>query len=115
MFRALASVENKVCESGNHAVRLARYSRVIATQLGLKGEFLELIESAAPLHDIGKIGIPDRILFKPDRLTPREEEVDVHLRGGHAPGCGKEPETRGSSSFLRALNNRCGKDKMNVR
>lgn len=75
VFRVVGAVESKLDETLNHAVRLAKYSRAIATYLGYRGEFLELIESAAPLHDIGKIGIPDRILFTPDRLTPREEEL----------------------------------------
>jgi putative two-component system response regulator len=75
VFRLLAAVENKDDEAGNHVLRLAKYSRIIAENMGFKGEYVELIESAAPLHDIGKIGIPDRILLKPGRLTPKEFET----------------------------------------
>ncbi|MBI3480844.1 MAG: response regulator [Nitrosomonadales bacterium] len=62
-------------DTGNHIVRMARYSRLIAEQMGLEEERCELIEVAAPMHDIGKIGIPDHILLKPGRLTPDELEI----------------------------------------
>jgi two-component system response regulator RpfG len=54
---------------------MARYSRLIANGLGLGAEECELIEYAAPMHDIGKIGISDTILLKPGRLTPDEFKV----------------------------------------
>jgi len=59
-------------ETGHHVIRVGRYSGIIARQLGLDEEFVELIEHAAPLHDMGKVGIPDAILLKPDKLTPEE-------------------------------------------
>jgi two-component system response regulator RpfG len=62
-------------ETGNHIIRMARYSRLIANGLGLDAEECELIEYAAPMHDIGKIGISDTILLKPGRLTPDEFKV----------------------------------------
>src|SRR3954463_15859818 len=55
-------------ETGNHLIRMARYSRLIADTIGLSHEDAETVELAAPLHDIGKIGIPDGILLKPGRL-----------------------------------------------
>src|SRR3954462_1080078 len=55
-------------ETGNHLLRMSRYSRLIAAAIGLDREEAETIELAAPLHDIGKIGIPDHILLKPARL-----------------------------------------------
>ena len=62
-------------ETGNHVVRMGCYSRPIAEALGMTGEFAELLLLAAPLHDIGKIGIPDGILLKKGKLTPKEWEV----------------------------------------
>ena len=56
-------------ETGNHLIRMSRYSRLIADALGLEPEEAETIELAAPLHDIGKIGLPDHILLKADKLT----------------------------------------------
>jgi two-component system response regulator RpfG len=59
-------------ETGYHLIRMARYSRLIANAIGLERAEAETIELAAPLHDIGKIGIPDGILLKPGRLDPEE-------------------------------------------
>jgi putative two-component system response regulator len=62
-------------ETAHHLVRMANYCRMIAIGQGLPADVTELIYAAAPMHDIGKIGIPDHILLKPGRLTPHEEEV----------------------------------------
>jgi len=62
-------------ETGYHLIRMARYSRLIATALGLDADEAQTIELAAPLHDIGKIGIPDQILLKAGRLDPAEWEI----------------------------------------
>lgn len=59
----------------NHVVRVALYSGVIAMALGLSGGILEMLLLAAPLHDIGKIGIPRAILSKPGPLCPSEWAV----------------------------------------
>jgi len=59
-------------ETGRHVIRVGRYAGVIARRMGLEPSFVELIESAAPLHDMGKIGIPDAVLLKPGKLTPDE-------------------------------------------
>lgn len=70
--------------TGNHIRRMARYSVAIGAALGLPEETLDLLEYASPMHDIGKIGIPDAILLKPGRLTPAEREViQQHTRIGH--------------------------------
>lgn len=58
--------------TGYHVLRIAQYSRVMAQALGLAPSRCEDIELAAPMHDIGKVGIPDRILLKPGRLTGQE-------------------------------------------
>ena len=62
-------------ETGNHLIRMARYSRLIANAIGLERDEAETIELAAPLHDIGKIGTPDHILLKPGRHTPEEQVI----------------------------------------
>jgi two-component system response regulator RpfG len=62
-------------ETGYHLIRMARYSRLIATALGLEPDEGQTIELAAPLHDIGKIGIPDQILLKAGRLDAAEGEI----------------------------------------
>ncbi len=59
-------------ETGYHLIRMARYSRLIANAVGLERDEAETIELAAPLHDIGKIGIPDGILLKAGRLDADE-------------------------------------------
>ena len=65
-------------------MRMARYSRLIAEQLGLDPEICELIELASPMHDIGKIGIPDNVLLKQGPLNEGEWEVmKQHTIIGH--------------------------------
>ena len=75
-------------ETGSHLDRMSRYSRLIARAIAddyeLDDDYIEHIFMFSPLHDIGKIGIPDEILLKPDRLDESEAEV-MH---GHA-GLGK--------------------------
>ncbi|CAA7616017.1 HD domain-containing phosphohydrolase [Magnetospirillum sp. UT-4] len=66
-------------ETGSHLERMARYARLIALRLaprqGLTDEWVELLFQFAPLHDVGKIAVPDHILFKPGRLSPEEFAV----------------------------------------
>jgi two-component system response regulator RpfG len=71
-------------ETGFHLVRMARYSRLIVDAIGLEREEAETIELAAPLHDIGKIGIPDQILLKKDKLLGAElDTMRSHPLIGH--------------------------------
>lgn len=74
-------------ETGAHLERMARYARLIALRLaprrGLSDEWVEFLFQFAPLHDVGKIGVPDQILFKPGRLTIAEFEV---MKGHVAKG-----------------------------
>ena len=58
--------------TGNHIYRMARFSRLIAQEMGLSALECEEIELTAPMHDLGKIGIPDDILLKPGPLTQQE-------------------------------------------
>lgn len=74
-------------ETGGHLERMAHYSRLIARDLaadyGLSDEYIEHLYLFAPLHDIGKIGIPDSILLKPGSLTPEERELmNTHVQKG---------------------------------
>jgi two-component system response regulator RpfG len=75
LFRLAKAGEFRDLETGNHILRMAKYSRLIAEGMGLSQEQCELIEFAAPMHDIGKIGIPDHILLKPGKLDPQEFEI----------------------------------------
>jgi len=75
LFRLAKAGEFRDSETGNHILRMAKYSRLIAEEIGLNQEHCELIEFAAPMHDIGKIGIPDHILLKPGKLTAEEFEI----------------------------------------
>ncbi len=59
-------------DTGEHICRVGRYARIIGVELGLSTAVLDLLEAAAQLHDVGKIGIPDAILLKPGKLTPEE-------------------------------------------
>jgi len=75
IVRLSRAAEYRDEHTGNHILRVAHYSALIARKLGLNEEAVESILYAAPLHDIGKIGIPDQILLKPGPLTPEEWEV----------------------------------------
>ena len=62
-------------DTGNHIIRMSKYARLIAEELQLTAMECDEIEAAAPMHDIGKIGIPDHILLKPGSHTPEEMEI----------------------------------------
>lgn len=69
------SAEYRDDETGEHTRRVGHLSEGVAEELGISGERLHHIRRAAPLHDIGKIGIPDSILLKPGKLTSEEFRV----------------------------------------
>lgn len=75
LLRLARAGEYRDEETGNHVIRMAKYSRLIAEQLGFIRNDADIIEMAAPMHDIGKIGIRDDILLKPGKLTPEEFEI----------------------------------------
>ncbi len=62
-------------ETGEHVIRVGKYCRVIASQLGFDSDYCRQIELAAQLHDVGKIGIPDSVLLNPGKLSQAEFEV----------------------------------------
>ncbi|MDG2222913.1 MAG: response regulator [Rubripirellula sp.] len=72
-------------DTGHHVMRVGRYSALIAEELGFSKSAIDMIEQAAQLHDVGKIGIPDSILHKPGKLDPNEfaliqEHCDIGRR-----------------------------------
>jgi HD-GYP domain-containing protein (c-di-GMP phosphodiesterase class II) len=79
------AVDEKDPYTRGHSDRVTRYSVLIATEMGLKEEDVEKIRVSAQLHDVGKIGIEDRILKKPGALTPEEFEImKTHTTKGAA-------------------------------
>lgn len=72
IFRLTSASEYRDNETGAHIRRMSHYSAVIAQKMGLKEKTVETLLYAAPMHDIGKIGIPDKILLKPGKLNAEE-------------------------------------------
>lgn len=75
IFSMTRAAEKKDEDTGAHVHRISYYSREFARLLGLDAAFVDLIFFASPMHDIGKIGIPDHILLKQGPLTPDEWEI----------------------------------------
>ena len=75
VLRLAAAAEHRDPETALHIVRMGHYCRIIGKAAGLSEELQELLLSAAPMHDLGKIATPDRILLKPGKLTSPEFEV----------------------------------------
>jgi len=108
---AMASLaETRDNETGNHIRRTQHYVRALARKLkphprfraALDNETIELLFKSAPLHDIGKVGIPDRILLKPGKLTVEEFEVmKTHTTLGRDAILAAEKLLDTPSSFLR--------------
>jgi cyclic di-GMP phosphodiesterase len=83
--RLTTAAELRDEETGRHIGRIGRYAGVLARAMVMSNDFVDTITSASAMHDIGKIGIPDAILFKAESLTPEEFEViKMHtVIGGH--------------------------------
>ena len=75
IHRLSMAAEYKDMDTGEHIERMTRYSTVVARRMGLDESSIETIQYAAPMHDLGKIGIPDQILMKPGSLDPAEWEI----------------------------------------
>jgi putative two-component system response regulator len=91
------AAERRQPETHEHFVRLSLYSKIIGLKLGLTEEEAELVRLAAPLHDVGKLGIPDHILLKSGKLTDAEwETMKQHTV------MGAEILSNGASAILRA-------------
>jgi two-component system, response regulator RpfG len=84
IFRLGKAGEFRDEETGNHIIRMAKFSRLIAEELKLTDDEADMIELASPMHDIGKIGIPDHILLKPGELAADETiNMQRHPRIGY--------------------------------
>jgi putative two-component system response regulator len=83
IFAMARLVESRSPETGTHLERMREYCRIIGEELShwekykqeIDGEYVELLYLTSPLHDIGKVGIPDNVLLKPGKLTPEEFEI----------------------------------------
>jgi len=85
IIKLSAAAEYKDPESGNHIARVAHYSKCLAEHAGMDNKFQDQIFFAAPMHDIGKIGIPDRILLKQGPLSKDEWNImKSHTEIGYA-------------------------------
>ncbi|MFO7609899.1 MAG: DUF3369 domain-containing protein [Candidatus Krumholzibacteriia bacterium] len=81
-------VEKRSVETANHVLRVGEMARLLALRAGLDAETAAVLRLAAPMHDVGKVGIPDRVLNKPGRLTSAEFAVmRTHAVLGHAILC----------------------------
>lgn len=72
ILRLSRAAEYRDNDTGNHVIRMSHYARLIAQAGGQDEKFIELLYNAAPMHDVGKIGIPDNILLKPGKLDASE-------------------------------------------
>jgi putative two-component system response regulator len=75
VIRLSRAAEFRDPETGAHILRMAHFSQIIARGMGLSESDQYLLLEAAPMHDIGKVGIADKILLKPGRLEPEEFEI----------------------------------------
>jgi len=75
IYRLTLAAEYKDEETASHIKRVALYTRELAEAMGMDREFVDSIYHSSPIHDIGKVGIPDEILLKPGNLTPEESEI----------------------------------------
>jgi len=104
IFRLARASEYRDWETGAHIVRVSWYARIIALNLGLSEQEAEMIFRAAPMHDVGKIGIPDYILLKPSGLDDVEFGImKQHTTIGHGILGGSSSELLSLSASI-ALN-----------
>jgi len=84
VFTMGAIGESRSKETGNHVKRVAEYSKILALHYGLSSEQAEMLKQASPMHDIGKVAIPDAILNKPGRFDENERRImDTHATLGY--------------------------------
>ena len=84
VFTMGAIGESRSKETGNHVKRVAEYSKILALGMGMSEEEAELLKQASPMHDIGKVAIPDEILKKPARFTKSERKImETHAQLGY--------------------------------
>ncbi len=84
VFTMGAIAESRSKETGNHVKRVAEYSKLLAILYGLNEQEAEMLKQASPMHDIGKIAIPDAVLNKPGRFNTEERAImDSHAQLGY--------------------------------
>ena len=84
VFTMGAIGESRSKETGNHVKRVAEYSKIFALHYGLDEKEAEMLKQASPMHDIGKVAIPDNILNKPAKFTPEEfKKMQEHAQLGY--------------------------------
>ncbi len=98
IYTIMRAAEFRDEETGSHIKRISHYSREIAAKMGMEAQFVDTIYHASPLHDVGKIGVPDHILLKPGRHDPREWQIMMKhtTLGASILGMG-----RGASPYTR--------------
>lgn len=91
VFTMGAIGESRSKETGNHVKRVAEYSKLLAHYYGLDESEVEKIKQASPMHDIGKVAIPDAVLNKPGRFDEEERRImDTHAELGYSMLCHSE-------------------------
>jgi len=84
VFTMGAIGESRSKETGNHVKRVAEYSKIMALHYGLSEKEAEMLKQASPMHDIGKVAIPDAVLNKPGRFNDEERKImDTHAQIGY--------------------------------
>ena len=84
VFTMGAIGESRSKETGNHVKRVAEYSKLLALHVGLDEREAEMLKQASPMHDIGKVGIPDSVLNKPGRFNEEERAIiETHAQLGY--------------------------------
>lgn len=112
VLRLAKTCEYRDDETGNHVMRVANHSCILGKALGMDSETLNMLFLTSSLHDVGKIGIPDSILLKTDKLTPEERKIiEQHtVIGGailsHKPTVAAYGDMMGIASVLSNAPNR---------
>ena len=101
--------------TGRHVIRVGRYASIIAREFGFSPQHIIDLEHAAQLHDVGKIGVPDAILNKPENLTSVEyETMKNHCRTGSRIISGEKLEHTNSLSQVKSIVDECSSPVMRL-
>jgi len=101
IYRLARAAEYRDSETGRHLQRMSQYSALLARKSGLDHERCELVRIASPMHDIGKIGIPDHILYKNGRHTPEEFAImKQHAQMGYTILQGSQSELLDAAAII---------------
>lgn len=93
VLRLSKAADSRDPETGAHILRMANYSKLIGANMGLSEMQQQMLLDAAPMHDIGKVGIPDHILLKPGKLSPEEFAImKTHATLGYQILAGSQSE-----------------------